>query len=45
MKTAEYYDMINSKWVPIHDLKISRSQSGACRINDEEILVCGGYNK
>lgn len=35
MKTAEYYDMINSKWVPIHDLKISRSQSGACRINDD----------
>ena len=26
-------------------MKIARSQSGACRINDDEILVCGGYNK
>jgi N-acetylneuraminic acid mutarotase len=22
-----------------------RSQSGACKINDNEIIVCGGYNK
>ena len=26
-------------------MKTARSQSAACRINDEEILVCGGYNK
>ena len=26
-------------------MKIPRSQSAACKINDREILVCGGYNK
>jgi|JI7StandDraft_1071085.scaffolds.fasta_scaffold206625_1 hypothetical protein len=26
-------------------MKVARSQSGACRINDEEIIICGGYNK
>ena len=26
-------------------MKVARSQSGACRINDDEIIVCGGYNK
>lgn len=31
--------------MPISDLRIPRSQSGACRINDDEIIVCGGYNK
>ena len=45
MKASECYDIVNEKWYPIADLKISRSQSGACRINDDEILVCGGYNK
>jgi hypothetical protein len=35
LKTSEYYDMINSKWVPIADMKIARSQSSACRINDD----------
>lgn len=45
LKTSEYYDIVNGKWVPIADLKIARSQSGACRINDEDIIVCGGYNK
>ena len=45
MKTAEFYDIVNSKWAPIADMKVSRSQSGACRINDDEIIICGGYNK
>lgn len=35
IKTAEYYDIVNSKWVGIDDMKVSRSQSGACRINDD----------
>lgn len=33
------------KWQPVADLKIARSQNAACRINDDEILICGGYNK
>lgn len=45
LKTSEYYDIINSKWVTISDMKIARSQSSACRINDDQIIVCGGYNK
>ena len=45
LKTAEYYDIVHSKWAPISDMKMPRSQSGACRINEDEILVCGGYNK
>ncbi len=35
LKTSEYYDIINSKWVTISDMKIARSQSSACRINDD----------
>lgn len=31
----EYYNIVTSKWHPIADLKIARSQSGACRINDD----------
>jgi len=45
LKTCEHYEINTSRWVPMGDLKIARSQSAACRINDEEILVCGGYNK
>jgi hypothetical protein len=45
IKTSECYNIIESKWIPICDLKIPRSQSSACRINDDEILICGGYNK
>jgi hypothetical protein len=26
-------------------MKVARSQSASCRINDQEILICGGYNK
>lgn len=33
------------KWQPVADLKMARSQNAACRINDDEILICGGYNK
>lgn len=33
------------KWQTVADLKIARSQNAACRINDDEILICGGYNK
>lgn len=45
LRTCECYDIVNSKWTPTADLKISRSQTGACRVNDDEILICGGYNK
>jgi hypothetical protein len=33
------------KWCSIANLKVARSQSAACRINDQHILVFGGYNK
>ena len=42
---CEYYDFKQEKWVQIPCLKVARSQSAACKINDREILVCGGYNK
>lgn len=35
IKTAENYDIVNAKWVTISDMKFARSQSGACRINDD----------
>lgn len=35
LKTCEYFDINSFKWQPISDLKIVRSQSGACRINDD----------
>jgi len=45
MKSGEYYDIVSTKWHPIADLKTARSQCAACRINDDEMLICGGYNK
>ncbi len=45
IKTCEYYDIVQSKWKQTNDMKVARSQSAACRINDQEILICGGYNK
>lgn len=45
IRSGEYYDIVSGKWYPIADLKMARSQAAACRINDDEILVCGGYNK
>lgn len=36
---------MSSRWLTVADLKIARSQAAACRINDEEMLICGGYNK
>lgn len=45
LRTCEYYDIPNGKWVTIASLKTPRSQSAACRINDQHILVFGGYNK
>jgi len=35
LKSCEYYDIVSSKWFKISDLKTARSQSGACRINDD----------
>ena len=45
IKSGEYYDIVSSRWHTTADLKIGRSQSAACRINDEEMLICGGYSK
>ena len=45
IKSGEFYDIPSMKWQPVADLKIARSQNAACRINDDEILICGGYNK
>lgn len=44
LRSAEYFDIVSSKWHTVADLKVARSQSAACRINDDEILICGGYN-
>ena len=33
LKTSEYYDIIQSKWKTISDMKVPRSQSAACTIN------------
>lgn len=35
LRTCEYYDIVNGKWNPVSDMKSARSQSGACRINDD----------
>lgn len=45
LKSSEQYDIVTGRWTTIADLKIPRSQSASCRINDDEILICGGYNK
>lgn len=45
IKAGEVYDTVSSRWQPISDLRVPRSQSAACRINDEEMLICGGYNR
>ena len=45
LKSCEFYDMHNDKWQYIADLNIQRSQSAACKLNDYEIFVFGGYNK
>ncbi len=45
LKSCEYYDIIGNKWIDIASMKSSRSMSAACRINDDHILVMGGYNK
>lgn len=45
LRSCEYFDTAASKWTPITSLKAARSQSAACRINDQHILVFGGYNK
>jgi hypothetical protein len=35
IKTCEYYDIVQSKWREINDMKVARSQSASCRINDQ----------
>jgi len=35
IKTSECYDIVSAKWHPVCDLKVGRSQSAACRINDD----------
>lgn len=45
LRSAEYFDIVSMKWHPIADLRVARSQAAACRINDDEILICGGYSK
>jgi hypothetical protein len=34
LKTAELYDINTGKWSPIASMNVARSQSGACKIND-----------
>jgi hypothetical protein len=45
IKSGEYYNITASKWSSTADLRVARSQSAACRINNDEILICGGYSK
>jgi hypothetical protein len=45
LRSCEYYNTTTGKWFSIANMKIARSQSAACRINDQHILVFGGYNK
>jgi len=35
IRSGEYFDIVSSKWYPVADLKVARSQSAACRINDD----------
>jgi N-acetylneuraminic acid mutarotase len=44
-RSAEYYDLCTWQWLPIASMCTARSQSSACRITDDEILICGGYNR
>lgn len=37
--------MVLDKWNSISSMNTVRSQAAACRINDNEIIVLGGYNK
>lgn len=39
------YDIHTEKWHQLADLRQLRSQACACRVNDTEILIFGGYNK
>lgn len=45
LRSCEYFDIPAGKWAPVASLKTARSQAAACRINDQHILVLGGYNK
>ncbi|CAD8137168.1 unnamed protein product [Paramecium pentaurelia] len=45
LSSVLYYDLISEKWVQLADLKQPKSQAAACRINDNEIVLFGGYNK
>ncbi|EAR87484.2 Serine/Threonine kinase domain protein (macronuclear) [Tetrahymena thermophila SB210] len=45
LSSCECYNIQAEKWQSIGDLIIPRSQSAGCRINDNEILIFGGYNK
>eukprot|EP00825_Cyclidium_porcatum_P042238 TRINITY_DN5743_c0_g1_i1.p1 TRINITY_DN5743_c0_g1~~TRINITY_DN5743_c0_g1_i1.p1 ORF type:complete len:294 (+),score=49.22 TRINITY_DN5743_c0_g1_i1:198-1079(+) len=45
LKSCEYYDILGEKWCSIEDFNMPRSQAAACKVNDNEILLFGGYNK
>lgn len=45
LSSAMCYDILNDKWYTLNDMKQPKSQAAACRINDLEIIVFGGYNK
>lgn len=39
------YDVLQEKWSQIAEMRNARSQASVCRINDQEVIVCGGYSK
>ena len=45
MSSCLMYDIHSEKWSEIASMKTARSFSSCCKINDNEILVIGGYNK
>lgn len=39
------FDIPTQRWDEIASMKVPRSFAACCKINENEILVFGGYNK
>ena len=44
LSSTERYDFTENKWIYVEKLNIGRCAFAACSLNNEYILVCGGYD-
>jgi N-acetylneuraminic acid mutarotase len=45
LRTCEYFDLERHLWVKIASMAVERSMAAAVKINPDELLVFGGYNR